>query len=107
MEPLRDPSIDSMSWEGWTFPWKGVAPRDGEPGMLRLRENTGGLRPYEYIRETRAVYRAATGWEDWRAFEQFGFNIVAWRPLTEREREGWVLARRRGPAASPPAPTHY
>ena len=86
MEPIRDPRMYTLSWEGWTFLRKGPWPEDATVCVLRIRENSGGLVPRESIRETQAVYHAETGWEDWLG-RHLGFagGILAWRPLGPEE----------------------
>jgi hypothetical protein len=87
MEPLRDPAIDSMSWEGWRFPERGPVPLDGMRCLLRIREISPGLCPTEQIVEVEALYTSGR-WENGEGHRLADIrNLVAWQPLQDDRRK--------------------
>lgn len=82
MEPMRDPAIDLMNWEGWHFLSKGIPPQEGQGCLLRIKQLAPGLVPVLTIVEVPAVYTCGR-WEDGKGGRLADVRaVIAWRPAS-------------------------
>ncbi|MEO6194429.1 MAG: hypothetical protein ABIS20_15575 [Thermoanaerobaculia bacterium] len=87
MEPIRDPYVSTLNWDGWSFPGTGEPPQEGARYMLRLKQSSGGLCPTVTVVEARATWAGpGIGFVNAQGHRLEPYDLIAWRPLTFRDR---------------------